>query len=363
MYIGNRAYSPESHNLSTATLGLASPPSFLLRYRQEIDAELRALVDGQRAAFSPQVCYQLGWIDEQGRSSVVGGGKALRPSLTLLACEGLGGDRGQALPLAAAVELAHNFSLVHDDVQDGDRERRHHPTAWVLWGVPQAINLGDALAGLALAALRSATDRGLPPSHALEARRVLTHACLEMIEGQQMDLSLEGEKTVSLHDYLMMAERKTGALMGASLELGALVAGGAGAQLAACRQAGRSLGLAFQVRDDCLSIWSGRSETGKDTGGDILRKKKSLPVVFGLSQTGPPAAELGRIYRRNALSLEDVDRVRCLLTEAGALTYARRLADELGQTALMQLQSVGLAPWAQEELRLLVDYLIQDLKR
>jgi geranylgeranyl diphosphate synthase type I len=345
--------------MSTATLGLASPPSFLTRYRPEIDAELRALVEGRPAAFSPQVRYQLGWIEEQGRPLVVGGGKALRPSLLLLVCDGLGGDRSRALHLAAALELVHNFSLVHDDVQDGDRERRHHPTAWVLWGVPQAINLGDALAGLALSAIRSATERGLSPSRTLQARSILAKACLELIEGQQMDLSLEGEKRVSLPDYLMMAERKTGALMGAALELGALVAGAAGAQHAACRQAGRTLGLAFQVRDDCLAIWSDRSETGKDAGGDILRKKKSLPVVFGLSQTGAPAAELGRIYRRNALSLEDVERVRCLLTEARALTYARGLADELGQTALLQLQSVGLAPWAQEELRLLVDYLIQ----
>ena len=345
--------------MTTAAVHPAATPALLRRYRQEIEVELRSLVDSRPAAFSPQVRYQLGWVDERGQALAAGGGKALRPSLLLLVCDGLGGERSQALPLAAAIELAHNFSLLHDDIQDGDRERRHRPTAWVLWGVPQAINLGDAVFSLAMSALYSADERGLSPSRLLEAHRVLTEACLEMIEGQQMDLSFEAEDDVPLPQYLMMAERKTGALMGAALELGALAAEGGRDQVAACRRAGRSLGLAFQIRDDCLSVWGDPSRTGKKTGGDILRKKKALPIAYGLSQAGARSAELRRLYGQNALSLEDVCRVRRLLTEVGALAFARRLTEELSETALLELRSAGLAPWAQDEFRSLVDYLLQ----
>jgi geranylgeranyl diphosphate synthase type I len=345
--------------MTTTAVRSVATPALLRRYRQEIEAELRSLVESRPAAFSPQVRYQLGWVDERGHGLATGGGKALRPSLLLLTCEGLGGQRSQALPLAAAIELAHNFSLVHDDIQDSDRERRHHPTAWVLWGVPQAINLGDAVFSLAMSALHSADERGLPAPRLLEAHRVLTEACLEMIEGQQMDLSFEEEDDIPLPQYLAMAERKTGALMGAALELGAVAAKGPCAQVASCRRAGRSLGLAFQIRDDCLSVWGDRSQTGKDIGGDILRKKKALPIAYGLSQTGARSAELRRLYGQSALSLGDVGRVRCLLTEVGALAFARRQAEELSETALSELRSAGLAPWAQDEFRSLVDYLLQ----
>lgn len=345
--------------MATATTDSVRAPALLVRYREEIDAGLRTLVEGRTAALSRQIGCHMGWVDERGQASPEGGGKALRPALVLLTCEGLGGDQRRGMPLAAAVELVHNFSLLHDDIQDGDRERRHRPTAWVLWGTPQAINLGDAVFSLAMSALHDALGAGLSPSRVLTAHAALAGACLEMIEGQYMDLALEEKESVSLSDYLDMAERKTGALMGASLELGAVAAGADEAQTAACRRAGRNLGLAFQFRDDYLAIWGRGSQTGKGVGGDILRKKKSLPVVYGLSQECQRGAELRRTYERGTLSLEDVDRVRRLLEALGAPTFARRLIREQCEAALSELGSAGLTAWALEEFRLLADHLAQ----
>jgi geranylgeranyl diphosphate synthase type I len=345
--------------MATTTAGPLAAPPLLERYRSEIDAELRASVESREAAFSPQVRYHMGWVDARGAASSRRDGKALRPSLLLLICEGLGGDRHRALPLAAAVQLVHDFSLLHDDIQDGDRERRHRPTVWALWGVPQAINVGDAVFSLAMFALHDALQAGLSPPHVLEAHSALARACLEMIEGQYMDLSFEESEIVSPDDYMDMAERKTGALMGASLELGAIAAGADDFRAAACRTAGRNLGLAFQFRDDYLGIWGRPSETGKEAGGDILRRKKSLPVVYGLSQTSPQGAEFRRIYGLSSLSAEDVERARRLLTELDASTFTRHLAEERCQAALSELRSAGLSAWALEEFRLLTDYLVQ----
>jgi len=258
-----------------------APPSIFARYQADLDAYLRdTLTEGHPPLLYRMMRYHLGWEDAQGRPTEAAGGKALRPGLCLWACEALGGERRKCLAAAAALELTHNFSLVHDDIQDGDRERRHRPTVWAVWGQGQAINAGDSLATLARLVLLRLAEEGLEPAAVVRACRILDEACLAMIEGQCLDLEFEDRAEVSLDEYLEMIEKKSGALFGAAIHLGALTAGadeGLGERFG---RAGRLLGTAFQVRDDLLGVWGRRDVTGKPEAADIRRRKKTLPLLY-----------------------------------------------------------------------------------
>jgi geranylgeranyl diphosphate synthase type I len=338
-------------------------PTLLSRYREPLEARLRILVDQRTGELAPFHRYHLGWEDQCG-NPVSASGKALRPALCLLACEGLSGDCHPALPAACAIELIHNFSLVHDDIQDGDRQRRHRPTLWTLWGVPRALNAGDSLLALALTALLGSADEPggeAPPETVGEAHRLLASACLAMIEGQYLDLAFEERAEVSLADYLDMVTRKTGALMACALEMGALFGGADHEARAACHQAGLDLGIAFQARDDARGVWGDVAATGKAVGGDVQRRKKSLPIVFGLTAEGPIAEELRRLYRKLwPAAVDDVARVPGLLTELGAADFARRLVQEHCDAASEHLRRAGLAPWALDEFEDLIAFLKAD---
>jgi hypothetical protein len=192
-------------------------PFAFKRYRAAIDTELRAVLDDRQSPLYDMMRYHLGWVDEQGNPIKASPGKALRPTLCLLACEAVGGAWYKALPAAAGMELLHNFSLIHDDVQDDDRERRHRPTVWSIWGKPQAINAGDALATIAGLALIGLAQRGVPAAKQLLTTRLMYEACLTTIEGQYLDISYESRFDVVVGDYLEMIERKTAILIARSL--------------------------------------------------------------------------------------------------------------------------------------------------
>lgn len=299
----------------------------LERYRPRIAEGLRraAELDGLLGVL---VRYPLGLAEADGAPGPGIGGKLLRPSLVLFSCEALGGEVERALPLAVALELIHNFSLVHDDIQDGDELRRGRPTAWKAFGVGQAINAGDALLVLAL---RVALAAELPPQARLQAQELLTAATLAMLEGQVLDLAAEG-KPLDVAGYLRMARRKTGALLGAAFALGALAAGRPDLQRIS-QALGEELGLAFQITDDLLGIWGDPQKTGKPVGGDLLRRKRSFPVSFALerdsalpSLLSAPEAHLGAILAR----LEAAGARAAAQAEAERhLREAERLAQEL----------------------------------
>jgi len=257
-------------------------PAAISSRRPELEQYLRQVISRtEPPALYKMLRYHLGWEDVRGHPTESSGGKGLRPALCLLSCEAAGGDWRRALPAAAAVELVHNFSLIHDDIQDRDTERHHRPTVWSVWGEAQAINAGDALLSLARLAVLGLRDEGLAADHALEAARILDERTLEMVEGQTMDLTFEGDLDVSADDYIGMIEKKSGALFDASLGLGALAAGDPHVAEGMGR-CGRLLGTAFQIRDDMLGIWGEPGKTGKSVAGDIRRRKKSLPVVYAL---------------------------------------------------------------------------------
>ncbi|MET8157532.1 family 2 encapsulin nanocompartment cargo protein polyprenyl transferase [Sphaerisporangium sp. NPDC005289] len=276
------------------TVTTGRPPREVLAWSRELTGPpLRSAVESLPPSMRRIAAYHFGWLDEQGRPASGNAGKAVRPALVLLAAEAAGGSAASAVPAAVAVELVHNFSLLHDDVMDGDATRRHRPTAWSVFGVSGAILAGDALLTLAFEVLQAG---GGPVAD--EATRILGAAVLDLVEGQSADTSFETRDEVTLAECVSMAEGKTAALLAASCALGALSGDGGREVIEALRAFGSRLGLAFQMVDDLLGIWGDPSVTGKPVFSDLRNRKKSLPVVAALTSATPPAAELAAFYRR-----------------------------------------------------------------
>lgn len=248
--------------------------TLLSRYRPTIVQGLRRVLSGD-APLRNVLRYHVGLEDEFGASTEAFG-KLIRPSITLLIAEVLGGATEAALPAAVSLELVHEFSLIHDDVQDGDEMRRGRPTVWSRWGEPQAINAGDLMLVLAMAEARVAGD---------EALGRLLDAVIEMIEGQALDISFEA-RWPSMDEYTAMIDKKTGALFCCACGLGAIVAGAPRGVRDRLNEIGRELGRAYQIRDDLLGIWGSESELGKPIGADLRRRKKSYPTVVATARAG-----------------------------------------------------------------------------
>lgn len=291
-------------------------PSIFERRRLDLEEELRKVLMPFNGHIYDMLRYHLGWVDERGVSENGDTGKALRPSLCLYACTASGGEWKQALPAAAALELIHNFSLIHDDIQDRDTERRHRKTVWSIWGESQGINAGDAMAFVAQVCLANLWETGLAPQRIRAAYALLNEATLEMIEGQALDLTFEKRIEVTAGEYLDMISKKTGALIRCSLEMGAAIGTSDAKTIAAFRKAGEQLGLAFQIRDDILGIWGDEKVTGKPMWSDIRRKKKSMPVVMTIN--GREGSRLKAIYGKDSLTGTDVEAVLNLMDTSKA---------------------------------------------
>lgn len=342
----------------TASVGRA--PDFLSSYAEPVEAEMRAILTSPDPMLEPlfQILrYHMGWTDRRG-SSQRGRGKRVRPVLCLLACEAAGGNPQVAVPAAASVELLHNFSLVHDDIEDKSPARRGRETVWSLWGVPLAINAGDAILILAHQAIHGLRERGLPASSVQEASAVLQSAGRALFEGQYLDLVWEDAPAPTVSEYLVMAERKTAALLGAACHIGAIAAGAEDGPSGLLREFGRDLGLAFQVTDDILGIWGDSAQTGKPVGEDLLRGKKSLPVAFGLEEERRRGeGALAKLLDRPPAQ-EDLAAAVSLLAELGAPEHATRLAESYLESALGHLSGSGLEREAVSRLEELANYIV-----
>jgi geranylgeranyl diphosphate synthase type I len=329
---------------------------FLDRYHQAFEQELRDALSGEEGLLQKMFVYQLGWMDEQGMPLSGLGGERRHPLLCLLSCEALSGEYGLALPAAAALELVHNFSLIHEDVQTGSPNRGPRPTVWWIWGPGQAINAGDGMHALARLSLMRLQERGLPVARVIEAMRLMDQSCLSMCEGQHLDLAFQERLDLSVDSYLKMAGGKTGALMSCAMGLGALAAAEDDSVVEAFKSCGRDLGIAHQIRSDVDEI----RRTSKDeaSSGNVLIKKKLLPIVYAL-ETGDihTKRELGNIYFKRVLEPEDVERVINILNEGSALEYAEMKVEELCRTALDSLKGVDLSAWGREEMRKLCRHI------
>jgi geranylgeranyl diphosphate synthase type I len=328
------------------------------RYAESIGAELRRAFARRALVHYDLMRYHLGWEDREGRPHEARQGKLLRPLLCVTSCEALGGDFRMALPLAAAVELLHNFSLIHDDIEDGSPQRHGRDAVWRVWGVPQAVNAGDGMFALAHVALDRLSETGVDAGCILAATRLIDTASLHLCEGQYLDLAFEERLDVSSIEYLEMVAGKTAALMAAAAGCGALVAEASPAAVNAFERFGEKLGFAFQVRDDVLGIWGESRETGKPTGEDIRERKKSFPVVFAMEKAGSDGEELRTVYSKRELTEEDVVRASDLLERAGARTSSQEIASRYASEALQCLGGVDLAPERRRDLELLADYFV-----
>lgn len=328
-------------------------PLVLSKYTDVVQAELRDALRGFDGPLYTMVRYHLGWVDRDGKPERSDGGKGLRSTLCLLANEAAGGDLKRALPAAAAVDLVHAFSLVHDDIQDRSRERHHRPTVWSLWGEAQAINAGDALFALARLTLLRAADAGVSPGKMIHLSHALDETCLRLCEGQQADLAFEKAKEVSIESYLAMIEGKTAALIALSCRMGASLAGAGPNVVHHLAEGGRRLGLAFQARDDYLGIWGTASALGKPVVEDVWERKKSLPVVCALQRaSGADRELLLSVYGGSAsLTGAEVERVVELLAALGARDYCREVAEEQAQAAVEEIEASGCTNDAAGQLK------------
>ncbi len=308
----------------------------------DVETEMLRLVgdrdDATRGVYE-MIRYHLG-LDGSGAPA----GKRMRPMLGLLAYRSITGEHQRALPGAAAVELGHNFSLVHDDIEDGDRERRHRPTLWTLHGVPQAINTGDMLFSLSRIALHRLTDLGFSDSKVLRLMRLYDETCLALCEGQFIDIwTSEHDELLSVDGYFDMIGRKTAALIAAAIQAGALLATDDEHVIARYRGFGWALGIAFQLNDDLLGIWGAEQSTGKEPT-DLARHKKTLPVIYAFEHAGPEDRErLQTLYRLSSPSSAEVREIVSILERTGAREFTRTTARRYRDDALAELDSAGVA--------------------
>jgi len=337
------------------TSGSRTPKS-LERARQTVTPVLAAASGDLAPELRRVVEYHWGWVDADGvRTPRLRAGKALRPTLALLAAEAVGADPSAALSGAAAVEMIHDFTLLHDDVMDEDRERRGRPTAWTCFGVGPAICAGDALVLLAPQVLLSD-----PGAHAARATTELLVATQAVIAGQALDLAFEHRVDVTVDAYLEMAGGKTGALLGGAAAIGAILGGGSGAQVGALRAHGQALGLAFQAVDDWLGIWGDPERTGKPRASDLRQRKASLPIVMALGADGAIASEArGWMLADEPPSEAAIERAVGWLDDLGAESATRAVARRELARALDSLESVELGATAREELVELSRFVVE----
>ncbi|MFE3824529.1 polyprenyl synthetase family protein [Streptomyces sp. NPDC059092] len=331
----------------------ARPQDWLRHAGEMTDPVLRAAVSSLHEQARTVAGYHLGWWDERGRPISAGWGKAVRPALVLLVARAVGGPPGTGTGAAAAVQLAHDSSLLHDDIIDHDETRRHRPTAWKVFGVPGALLAGDAMLALAMS-LAQREARSAPVCAALN------EAVQQFIGGQFEDIAFETRAHVSLGECTTMAARKTGALMGAACRLGALAGGADEARAASMDAFGRSLGLAFQHVDDLLGIWGDPERTGKPAGADLHTRKKSLPVVAALAARTPEARELADRYALDP-ALDDAETLRHtagLVERAGGRGASADRARHHLSEALRHLDDARLPVSDSRPLRDLAQWLI-----
>ena len=318
-----------------------------------LDAALRVATGTGDSPLAAYARYVMGWEDEAG-TPAHHGGKRIRPLLCLFASRALGGTDNEAMPGAVAVELVHNFSLVHDEVQDHDAERHGRPTLWARIGEAQSINAGDYIYTRAIRAL---SDGHGPLDRRMASLSVLNYAIERMVEGQYRDISFEERDDVDVEEYLAMVAGKTGALLAAPLEIGALLAGAPAARAAILGRWGEQVGLAFQAQDDYLGTWGDPEVTGKSNTNDIARKKKSLPIILGL-QDREARFEIAEVYAAAVVSTDGIERVVSALNAIGAAGACRDEAARHAAAAESLLDSLELPGPTRSDFQAIAGFLV-----
>jgi len=336
--------------------------TLLPHIESELQKQVSRLDVPRTKPFHEMLTYHMGWTGEGAGSDATG--KRIRPVMLLLctaACDGASsGATGEietwrsALPAAAAVELVHNFSLVHDDIQDNSDKRRGRTTVWVKWGAPMAINVGDALFVMSNQAIID-LKKNYPAEIVVGAAEILHNTCLELTRGQFLDMSYEKTNELTVEDYWPMVSGKTAALLSACCHIGSLLGGADESKQDAYRSFGHYLGLAFQVQDDILGIWGDEAITGKSAANDLIEGKKSLPVLAGLGASGKFATR----WKQGPIQTEEVQELARLLASEGGYETAVDAAKQMTDLALMSLRGADPQGEAGEALFELADKLLK----
>lgn len=345
--------------MTTPTIGV---PEVLERTRQAITPAMITAVDRLAPEIRQLAAYHMGWIDADGQPVASPGGKGIRPTLAMLGAAAAWADPSVGVPGGVAVELVHNFSLIHDDIIDSDVERHHRPTVWSVFGVGPAIVAGDALQILAHQILLESSAE-----HGPAASSALADATADMIAGQADDIAFEKRRDVTVEQCTAMSAAKTGALLGCAASIGAILAGAPNATVGALRDYGRHLGLAFQAVDDLLGIWGDPGRTGKPAGSDLRQRKKSMPVVSALAAGGSEADELRRLIvgpheteePLAPLSAEEIDRARYLVETCGGREWTTVRAKANLDAALGALERVRLSAIPHRDLADIAVFVVE----
>lgn len=324
---------------------------YLAAIELELSEGIKLTAQDELSVMHAMLRYHMGWEGEGANNEARG--KRIRPLLVLLSCTACSGDWKLALPAASAVELVHNFSLIHDDIEDNSPLRRGRPTLWKLYGIPQAINAGDAMFALAHLEILK-LEKVLSPGDTLRAVTLLQQTCLRLTQGQYLDLSYENRSNLNLNDYWSMISGKTAALLATSTHLGALVAGADNERQSHYSEFGRYLGLAFQARDDMLGIWGDAALMGKSSESDLLTGKKTLPVLFGLSKN----STFAKRWSKGSIAPEEVADIAHLLEDEGARSYCEQISSQLTDQAIATLDLAKPIGIAKETLRYLTEMLL-----
>lgn len=318
----------------------------------ELQKQISRLDTPRTKHFYEMLTYHMGWTGEAAGPEATG--KRIRPLMVLLSAAASGGDWKLALPAAAAVELVHNFSLVHDDIQDNSPKRRGRDTTWVKWGAPMAINVGDALFVISNQSIIDLKEN-YPAEVVVRAAEILNNICLELTRGQFLDILYEARTDLTVEDYWPMIAGKTAALLSACCHIGSLLGGADDSKQEAYRSFGHYLGLAFQVQDDILGIWGDETITGKSTASDLVEGKNSLPVLAGLAKKGKFAER----WAQGSIRPEEVEEVRRSLASEGGLIAAQDASKQMTDLALMSLREADPRGEAGEALSELADKLLR----
>jgi len=329
--------------------------SLLPHIELELQKQISRLDAPRTQHFHEMLTYHMGWTGEGAGPDATG--KRIRPLLVLLTCLASSGAEGEtwqsALPAAAAVELVHNFSLVHDDIQDNSPKRRGRDTTWVKWGAPMAINAGDALFVMSNQAIIDLKNN-YPADVVVKAAEILHNTCLDLTRGQFLDMSYEERKDLGVEDYWPMISGKTSALLSACCHIGALLGGASDEQQEIYRSFGHYLGLAFQVQDDILGIWGDEKIIGKSVASDLVEGKNSLPVLAGLGKKGKFAER----WSQGPIQPEEVEEFARVLASEGGYGFAKEAAIQMTDMAINSLREADPQGEAGEALFELTNKLL-----
>lgn len=320
--------------------------STFANYRQLVNKELK-LVMNQTGQLYDWMRYHLGWQDQAGQLVDSSPGKQIRSCALFTAARSIGmndSDLARCAPAAAAIELIHNFSLLHDDVEDRSISRRGRPTLWTFAGEAQAINTGDGMFSVARLAQHRLSEVDFAPDLVLAVIRELDITCLRLVEGQQLDIAFEERGDVSRDEYIRMAEGKTAAMFSAPFGIGAMLGGASREDVAIFSLFGKSLGLAFQMIDDVLGIWGDTRLTGKPVGDDLWTLKMTFPVIYARDHESDAGRRFRAAYKEIPKTQVQVDYLTELLTETGAREETEREAQRQIHIGDDLLRSLSFQP-------------------